>query len=514
MPPDAERSARLRIDPLLLAVTVAALAVYLLHGWRGALSRDLAVYAYAGQMVADGNPPYVEMLNRAGPLAHLLPGLGAAAARVVGIDDLVGMRMLFLLLSVATVSALYVAARALFASRQVALASACTFLAFYGFIEYASNGPREKTPMVLFLVLMIWALARRRWLLAGVFLALATLSLQIAFFVGAPAALGALLLGLRKWDLLRGTARLAAGGLLTLAAFVAYFVAVGAVRDFVDAFVVINLRYTPAQPMSSAKLSFAWDNLLRGYGASVWLILVGLVAMVVVAALGARGWRRLPEDGPAATVVALGPAVLVGTLWTMRDFDGWPDAFPLLPFAALGIGGMLALTLHRLPVRAVLVTTLVWSLATTGLALGLSLDGRSDRLDVQRASVARTLRVLPDATMFSVQAPQPLVLAGRHNPSKYQMFSNGLLAYLDDTWPGGVDGYRAWILERQPDLIALGKTGGNAWRRALADDYQRVGCAPGWRWLARRSLGEETLARLAEANPCARGAGPAVDRAP
>ena len=56
-------------------------------------------------------------MNRAGPLAHLVPGLGAAAARLVGADDLLGMRVLFLGLSVACVWVVYLVGRDLYETK-------------------------------------------------------------------------------------------------------------------------------------------------------------------------------------------------------------------------------------------------------------------------------------------------------------------------------------------------------------------------------------------------------------
>ena len=77
-----------RLDPWGPLFAVAATVVFLLHGFGGTLTRDLALYAYSGQQFAEGEPPYVSVLNRAGPLAHIVPGIGAAIARVVGTDDL------------------------------------------------------------------------------------------------------------------------------------------------------------------------------------------------------------------------------------------------------------------------------------------------------------------------------------------------------------------------------------------------------------------------------------------
>ena len=71
------------LDPITPLVGLVALVVYSLHGFGGVLNRDLGVYAYAGQQFADGVPPYEGILNRAGPLAHMLPGVGMVAGRLV-----------------------------------------------------------------------------------------------------------------------------------------------------------------------------------------------------------------------------------------------------------------------------------------------------------------------------------------------------------------------------------------------------------------------------------------------
>ena len=96
---------------------------------------------------------------------------------------------------------------------------------------------------------------------------------------------------------------------------------------------------------------------------------------------------------------------------------------------------------------------MAWSLVATGLALTFSVGERDDRLVAQRRSVDAVLAVLPDATIVSLHAPQPLVLSGRRNPTRHQMFANGLGDYIDDTWPGGLPGFQQQILalEARPD---------------------------------------------------------------
>lgn len=486
------------LDVFTPAVGVVALVTFYLHGFNGKLSRDLAVYAYGGQQVADGVPPYLGILNRAGPLAHLIPGMGAVGARAVGIDDLLGMRLLFLLIAVACVCAVYVAGRDLFGSQAAGLAAAAALLSFSGFIEYAAGGPREKTPMVLFLVLSLWAMTRKRWFTAGVFLSLATLVLQIAFFAGIAALLVAALTQ-ESGGRMRAVGRIVAGGALPAAVCVAYFAVVGALGEFVEAFVVINARFTSANAIDLAN-GADWDRLLGGFHLSLAIVLVGLAALLFLSLPALR--RRSREQDPlVVTVAACGAATLAGLFWTLRDFDSWPDVFLLLPLAALGIGGLVKVVTDHLPGRAALVVTLAWLCVASTVALSFSVGQRDDRLVAQRRSVDAVLGLLPaDATVLSIQAPQPLVLAGKTNPSRHQMFGSGLDTYVDETWPGGLEGYAGWIKRERPAVIAIGSSARKTWAPRIQPEYVRFGTAVGWIWYADRTLGDDVVSSLRRAN--------------
>ncbi len=487
-----------RFDPLVPLVGVVSLLVYLVHGFDGLLTRDLSVYTYAGQRVADGVPPYVGVLNRAGPLAHLLPGVGVAAGRLFGMDDLRGARVLFMLLSVASVCVAYLVGRDLLRSRLGGLATASALLSFAGFIEYATDGPREKTPMVLFMLCALWAMTRRQWFVAGLFLSLATLVLQIAFFVVAPAVLVMLLFSPGAVTRVRALVQVVAGGVAPVLVFLLYFAIEGAVGKFVQAFLVINARYTSPNPMTD-HFADHWALLREGFGVSLWFLLLGLLTLLVLTlvALVPRARRSDPWLVPVA---ALGVATLGGLYWTMRDFDSWPDAFPLLPLGALGIGALLVALTERLTPQTALTVTLAWAVLAVALSFGFSATHRHDELVAQRASVTAVLDQLPpDATIMTVNAPQPLVLSGRRNPTRYLMFPNGLGTYIGTHWPGGLDGFGTAMVHRRPDLVAVGVPPAKFVARTVRPHYVRLGTAPGWTWLARRSLGPAKLADLRDA---------------
>ncbi len=486
-----------RVDPLVLVVVAVSMVVFTLHGFHGTLTRDLGIYSYAGQQVADGVPPYLGVLNRAGPLAHVLPGLGVLLARLGGLDDVVTMRVLFMLIATAAVGASYLLGRDLFRSRLAGLVTAGTLLSLHGFIHYASNGPREKTPMALFIICALWAVTRRWWFTAGVCVSLATLCLQTAFLsTFAAVVVGALLLA--SGGRLRALGRVALGGLVPVVVLGVWFALAGSLRASVDAFYVINMRYTVPNPVMD-KLDVVWLDLHEAYGVTAWLIFGGLAALVLYSCAVVS--RRARESDPAVLVLpAMSIGMLVGLAWTLKDYDSWADLFTVLPFSAIGIGGAFAFAERHLSRRTAGVVAAVLSVAAVVLALVFSISMREDSLDVQRHDVDAVLAQLPKgATITSIEAPQPLVLTERTNPTRYQMFRGGLQDYMNDTWPGGLDAFKRDLVARKPDLIAVGETVSHRWRASIEPDYDYVGSATGWDWYARASLGPAKTAALRKA---------------
>jgi hypothetical protein len=481
-------------DPMVPVVAGVALVVYVLHGFHGVLTRDLGIYAYAGQQVADGVPPYLGVLNRAGPLAHVLPAVGVLLARLGGLDEVVTMRVVFMLIAVAAVCMAYLLGRDIFRSRGAGLVSASALLAVHGFIQYASNGPREKTPMVLFVIGALWAVSHRRWFTAGVLTSLATLCLQTAFFSTVTAVVvGALLLA--SGGRLRALARVAVGGLVPVAVLGAWFALAGSLGAAWDAFYVINRRYSVPNPLDLER-ELVWEDLRLAYGVTLWLILAGAVLLVLVSLAAVSRRARAAEPG-LVVLPAMTAGLVAGLWWIRQEYDAWADLFPLLPFAALGLGATFAVASHGLARGRRDVVAGVLAVAAVVVALTYSISTRSDSLQDQREATDEVLATLPaDATITSIEAPQPLVLTGRTNPTRYQMFRSGLQDYMEDTWPGGLDGFKRDLVADGPDLVAVGETVSQRWRASIQPDYVYVGTAPLWDWYARASLGEERIAEL------------------
>jgi hypothetical protein len=349
--------------------------------------------------------------------------------------------------------------------------------------------------MMLLLALALLAATRRRWWWAGAAVALTTLTWQPVLLPALVAAIGAALLA-EKGTRLRAVRAIVVGGSLVTAAMIAYFAAIGALREFRDGFVLIHLRYT-YQPGLFNDLERQQEGLEEGFGISLYFVVVGLSLLLLLALLEvvAPRRRRVPLS---RTRVAFAVAALVGLLWSWRIFNGWADALMLVPFAALGLGGLVALVDDVVPRRAGLVLAAAWILVVGALGLDWSLHEGSRLLPKQRQEVDRVFAALaPEATLLSVEAPQPLVLTGRTNPTGQLMFRLGLERYVDATWPGGLAGYAGTVRDEATTLVAVGRGARYPWLMpTLLGDYVPFGTSPGWYWYVRDDVDPATLVAL------------------
>ena len=488
---------RHRIDLLGPTLALASGVVYALHGFGHYLSRDLGLYAYAGQQFADGALPYEGVINRSGPFSHMVPGLGVWAGRVVGVDDLLAMRALFLVLSMICVWLAYVLGRDLLGSRLTGVTVAIALLFVDGFTQYASGGPREKTTLMLFLLAALIALTRGRLGWAGIYVSLATLTWQPVFFVGLVTCLVGLF-ALQKGRRLGALVRFLVGGAVPLGIFLVWYAALGHLQDFLDCFVLIHVHYTEQEGFQSES-EVIWEEVQRAYGPSLWMLIGGGILLLVSSVRILLSAERR-NDPDRRLLVACGAGLVVGFLWSLRAFNGWPDAFFVLPMCLLGVGELARAVAKRVPGRVAVALVAVWTVAATASAVSFSVTERSDVLAEQQASVDAVLGVVgDDVEITSIEAPQPLVLTGKTNWSRHQMFSLGLEDYVDDTWPGGLDGMAAMIKRDAPTLIALGTLNPTWLRPVLDEDYWKVTTIPGWTWYVDKSVGRDTYEELLEA---------------
>src|SRR3954449_12372142 len=109
-----------------LALVVAAL-LFTQFSIEGNLSRDEAIYTYAGQQLVDGVPVYEGIFDPKPPLPTFLTAAGVVGGRVLGEDRVLTMRAEFFVFALLAVVAVYWLGLRLWKSPLAALSGAAVF---------------------------------------------------------------------------------------------------------------------------------------------------------------------------------------------------------------------------------------------------------------------------------------------------------------------------------------------------------------------------------------------------
>ncbi|HEX6149842.1 hypothetical protein [Nocardioides sp.] len=507
-----------RLDPLPWAFVVGALVIWGARGLDAPLPRDAGLYLYAGQQVAGGDPPYVGVLNRAGPISHLLPALGVELGRLLGAGDVVGVKVLYLALMSAAPALVYLIGRDVFGSRLAGVTAGAALLSVHVVAIGATNGPEAKLPVMLAQVIALLLLTRRRWLGAGVVTALATLTWQPVLFCLAPAAaVRALTQPASMRHRARDLSTFAVGGLVTLGVIVAGFWAVGALDAFVEGFWTVNATYTE-QTGAFSRPRLVLSYLQSGLGWTLWPVLVGCALSIGLGVAAMFTYRSEPRR--SSNVMTLGMATAAFVAWCGVAFNRGPDGLPAYPLAALGLGGSIGILAHLvrragtpLPRRLLIGTVALWVAACTVLTFVHTTDRRSDDLEYQRALTLAVFSHLPDdATVFTYEATPPMVLSHSTSISRFVLFGHGMLDYVAAEWPGGVDGYVHWLIDERPDVVFIHIRNPHDFLLPLLSSYTKVsggprlGGNPEWRTYVRNDLDPEIVAAIKQDHVTARRA--------
>jgi hypothetical protein len=459
---------------------VIAVALFSRFSIQTTLRRDEAIYAYGGQQLVEGVPFYASIFDAKTPLAATIAGGGVVAGRMLGLDDLTGIRLAFFVVACLSVLAVYLLALWLFGSVPAALVAAATFASFRGFALDALTGPNAKTPGVLFAVVSMALLVRRRYFWGGFAGSLAFLTWQpLAVYVGV-AVLVALLAPEGGQRLRLAGAAFAGAAIPTLVTAAHYWVE-GGLGDMVDGAFVFPFSHLERKDESVFdrfdRVGMAIADWYPGTGV---LIYGGFVALLVLACLRIIRHRRylsaLVTGDPFINVI-LFSFLLVAAVPAV-DFQGYPDLYPLLPYAAIGIGGAFHLVLERLQrarlhaagrtVAAAAVIALVLA-SWIGYADFTARSTTAEGLRPQRRSLERIERFLNAGERpYVLGNATSLVLTRLRSSNRYIYLASGVDSWAVGHTPGGIEGWQAEILAEDPPLIVVD----GPWRGEIAHEMR------------------------------------------
>src|SRR4051794_28997931 len=262
------------------AVLALAVAVTLFtrFSFDDTMRRDEAIYAYGGQQLAAGVPLYRGVFDPKTPVAQALAGAAAALAPGRGFADVRAIRVAFFVAACLSVVAVYWLGLVLWGSPLAALLGATVFASFRSFALDAVGGPDAKTPGILFAVLALALLLRRRWFWGALAGSLAALVWQ-PFAVYPLVAVGAAFAGAR-W---RGVRDAVAGAAIPVAVAVLSLWAAGSLPAAVEATVRYPLTGVERVPETlGERIARIAGVVASGYRVSGWLLVAGLIAVVAM----------------------------------------------------------------------------------------------------------------------------------------------------------------------------------------------------------------------------------------
>lgn len=458
---------------------LVAAALFASYGVGGQLSRDEAVYVYAGQRLVDGVPPYQGVFDPKGPAGSAVL---AAVAALPG-DDVVAVRVAFALLSVGSVLALFLLAVRLTGSLPAGVVAGLVLACARGFTRDALSGPDVKTLGVLLLLLTLLATVERRWVAAALAGCAAALTWQP--LVVLPLLVLGLAVASPAGERLRATTRVVAAGTAAVLLVLAGTVATGSLDDLVEAAVVFPLTGMSHRDSSLGVRLEIIGQVVVGdrYGFTGVVVLAGLLLLVV--GCGHAAVRRTHDR--VALVVPL--AALGAVAMTLSDFQGYPDLYPLLPFGALGWAWAVS-RVHGPSVGAVVVGVLAAALVVAS-AVTIPDDGDRFTLDRQRRTAQWAAGLVgPGETLWALGDPTPLVLTGRSIPDPYVLLVGGIATWKLDRLPGGVAAWREQLRDARASVVVVnGVTEGPALQLVALlreDGFRRC---PGAIWQVWSSVG-------------------------
>jgi len=481
--------------PLLFAVTLAiASIVYTQYHLRDQPERkDRANWDYFSQVIARGGTPYIDVVEIKTPLSAYIGAGAIVLARPFGVRDIFAIRIACALMGILIVGFTFLVTLDYFNCRRVAFLSAIIMLSFHSFSSSNTGGMQPKTPMILFGLVSLWAVIKDRPFLAGISAMLSALAWQPGLLFAGAAGL-AFSRYLTSWRDLKAV-KLIAGAALPLVAVSLPIWMAGAFREFYLWTIHFNYSfYAPGEFKSySTFLSFLTKTLNKPYARERIYFALAAAGAVIFILQEARAIRRHRYEGGKGSSLRHGIIIapLVYFAFCMISFQGVGDMFALLPFvsifASVAIISSIDLTQAVISKRGREMPAgfLKPALFATACALIFYFNVSSaftykvgfPALKDQDEDVREMLALMqPGDGLFVHGQTEILALSGLNNASRHIFLDRGKDLYLDQTEPGGFEGWLARLKETSPKIVAISRLGAVERSRAFVDwvraDYE------------------------------------------
>ena len=471
----------------ILLIAIAAI-VYGQFGFDMPLRRDEAVLVYSGQRMLSGIPPYESIFQPKTPLAPLLAGFGAWVGSLITVPSLLAIRATFLVTSCFTVAGLYRLMLELFGSQWVGWLAAAIFLGFIGFGTKATAGTRAKTLLVLFQILTLYWIARKAWFKAALSGTLAFLTWQPGITFLLTCFIFAFFSGEDRSQRGRNLLRALLGTLLPLLTISAYLVANTLASSKVSCLPALSLVFLE-HPQTSIidRLINPLDSILRASISSTVPIMLGLLMMFLLAAWRVRMASSIKEfirTDPFSALIITFPCPV---LWSLLDFQAFPDFYVFLVYVCAGLSWMLSNAFHNIEEKAgsrttrfAMVLTIIALMLTAARTYQYTRSEIEYSLDDQRQwakEIEMNYLTADEDTLVTFGRPEALVLLERVSPTRHIVLNGGEHQLLFEN-SSSLAGWLARDVGDLPHAVIVGPIGplefGNQVRSFLRTSHKKV----------------------------------------
>jgi hypothetical protein len=427
---------------------------------------DPAIYDYTAQSILRGQLPYRDVVDGKAPGASYLSALAMSTGRLIGLRDVVSVRLLHVLLAGLLSMITYLVAEAYLRNRVAAFLSSLVPLTSTQFVLMLTEGTEPKLAMILFGMLSLLMIEKQKPFLAGFCSMLSCLCWQPGLLFAGVSVL-AFSQYLTVWRDLRAI-KVLVGTSIPLLVVLLYFYSRGALGDFWSWTVTFNYKVYAvegARPPLRAlthMMEIVSSTLRRD------LVVIAMSVLGFMVAGIARFGMLFKSVKAPKSFWSLGDAILIPPLvylaFCFVNFQGGPDLIPFFPFFGVFTGRLMAQAsankrtqslpiLRWAPMIALLLALALSSYRATTYKLEplLSLQEQDKELKVISDLLG------PDDKIYVHGKVEILVLLNKPNLNKYILFDHGKDEYASANTSGGFKAIVDEIESQAPKIVSVSR---------------------------------------------------------
>ena len=426
---------------------------------------DEAIWDYVAQCIVRGQVPYRDVVEIKTPLSAYLSAGSMLIGRRAGLSDIVSVRLFNIVMAGLLSAVIFLVVVEYLRSRTAAcLAVLILFLPTH-FSEWIVSGTEPKLPMILFGMLSVYFIARRKPFWSGLFSMLSCLCWQPGLMFTAVAFL-IFSKYLTNWRDL-GAARVLLGAAVPLAVLLIYFYSAGALSNLWLWTIVYNLKgYAPETAKSARETADLLSRvLIRVFKFDLIFVacsFTGFLWFVIERIKARREHLGFKSQRFFVDAIVILPCIYIAFCWI--NFQSGPDLIPLFPFGSLYAAFFIA-KLESLPLEeklfrhlpaasvAVLLIIILFRIVNYRIYAAVTLPEQ----ETQIVSLSNTLSSTD--TVFVHGALEILVLLNRPNLNQYVDLRQGKDEFIAQRIPGGFTAFINQLEQSAPKIVAFSRAG-------------------------------------------------------